>query len=61
VELSESQRKHGEDKLSELSLELGLTEDQTIQVLANVSEIKKFYNWVNADSFVCSRYANNVK
>ena len=50
--MKKSQVKFGNSLVKELSEKLGLTFDQTIEILVNRREINSFFDWVNACEYL---------
>ena len=50
--MKKSQVKFGNSLVKELSEKLGLTFDQTIEILINRREINSFFEWVNANEYL---------
>ena len=50
--MKKSQVKFGNSLVKELSEKLGLTFDQTIEILINRREINSFFDWVNACEYL---------
>lgn len=50
--MKKKQIKFGNSLVKELSEKLGLTFDQTIEILINRREINSFFEWVNANEYL---------
>jgi len=50
--MTETQYRFGEERLNELSLELGVSCDTLVICLRRIERLKSFYDWVNADEFL---------
>lgn len=50
--MKKKQIKFGNSLVKELSEKLGLTFDQTIEILINRREINSFFEWVNACEYL---------
>jgi len=51
-ETAEAQFNFGKERTEKLAKQLNLSYEQTIEVLNNFDNIRKYFDWVNADSFI---------
>jgi len=60
MNLSPSQVKWGFQTLDAFRKKHGLTREQAAKILNDVESVKGYYDWVNADEFLCRYIAGNI-